>query len=315
MRQTFTESELNNLLPDSSFQELKTRFANANKGGRFTPILTTPTIVYPGYSGGAQWGGAAFDPATSFLYVNANETPNIITAQEVNSAIAKNETNLAAGQRLYTKYCTACHGHNRKGSGEFPSLIGVENRYDRKSFGELLASGRRMMPAFSNLSEQECSAVASFVLGMKTEQQKVFTRPQAEADPYKNLPYTIDGYQKFISNEGCPGIKPLWGTLNAVNLSTGEIAWRIPLGEYAEFKKKGIVTGTENYGGPVVTKTGLVFIAATRDGKFREVDLPAPGFATPSIYQVKGKEFVVIACGGSKLNTKAGDACVAFALF
>jgi quinoprotein glucose dehydrogenase len=108
-------------------------------------------------------------------------------------------------------------------------------------------------------------------------------------------------------------------------LNTGKIVWKNTLGEYPEFAAKGIATGTENYGGSVVTAGGLLFIAATRDGMFRaynkrngkllwQVKLPVPGFATPAIYQVKGKQYVVIACGGGKLGTPSGDAYIAFAL-
>jgi quinoprotein glucose dehydrogenase len=325
MRQTFVESDLNDLLPDSSFQDIKQRFLNANKGSMFTPPSKTPTIFYPGLDGGAEWGGSAFDPETNLLYVNANEIPWLIAMRDMVVEMPKNETYLTAGQRLYSKYCVACHGADRKGAGNNPTVLGIEKKYDQKLFSELLVTGRRMMPAFAHLSEQDTKAIASFILGLKTEQKKVFVADPIKIDPFRNLPYNIVGYKKFISKEGYPAIKPPWGTLNAVNLSTGEIAWRVPLGEFPEFKKKGIVTGTENYGGPVVTKSGLLFIAATSDSKFRvfnkwngkllwETDLPAPGFATPSMYEVNGKQFIVIACGGSKLGTKTGDAYMAFAL-
>jgi quinoprotein glucose dehydrogenase len=325
MRQTFTEADLNDLLPDSSFQDIKTRFLNANKGSMFTPPSKTPTIFYPGLDGGAEWGGSAFDPETNLFYVNANEIPWLMAMRDMNMEVPKSETFLTAGQRLYVKHCSACHGANRKGTGNNPTILGIENRYNEKSFSELLTTGRRMMPAFAYLSEQDSKAIASFILDLKAEQRKVFVSEPVRIDSFRNLPYHIVGYNKFISKEGYPAIKPPWGTLNAVNLSTGEIAWRIPLGEFPEFKKKGIITGTENYGGPVVTKTGVLFIAATSDGKFRafnksngkilwETDLPAAGFATPSMYEVNGKQFIVIACGGSKLGTKTGDAYVAFAL-
>jgi quinoprotein glucose dehydrogenase len=135
----------------------------------------------------------------------------------------------------------------------------------------------------------------------------------------------MTGYNKFLSKEGYPAIKPPWGTLNAIDLNTGEIAWKVPLGTYPELAKNGIITGSENYGGPVVTAGGLVFIAATKDGKFRafskrtgkllwETDLPAPGFATPAVYEVNGRQFIVIACGGGKLHSHSGDSYVAFAL-
>ena len=129
-----------------------------------------------------------------------------------------------------------------------------------------------------------------------------------------------------MNKTGKPALAPPWGTLTAINLNTGEHVWKTVLGEDDAFKEMGVKeTGTENYGGPVVTQTGLLFIAATKDAKFRafnksngqllwETTLPAPGFATPSMYEVNGKQFIVIACGGGKLGTASGDAYVAFAL-
>ena len=144
-------------------------------------------------------------------------------------------------------------------------------------------------------------------------------------DSFLNMPYSITGYNKFLTREGYPAVKPPWGTLNAINLNTGDLVWKTTLGEYPELKAKGHATGTENYGGPVVTAGGVLFIAASKDGKFRafnkrtgkllwETELPAPGFATPSVYRLNGKQYIVIACGGGKLGTKSGDAYVAFAL-
>jgi quinoprotein glucose dehydrogenase len=154
--------------------------------------------------------------------------------------------------------------------------------------------------------------------------QKTF--PPQPIDTFRTLPYSTTGYNRFKSAEGYPAIEPPWGTLNAIDLNTGDLKWKIPIGEFPELKAKGIpATGTENYGGPVTTAGGLVFIAATRDGMLRafnkstgkllwEVKLPAPGFATPSMYMIDGKQYLVIACGGGKLGTKSGDAYVAFAL-
>jgi quinoprotein glucose dehydrogenase len=136
----------------------------------------------------------------------------------------------------------------------------------------------------------------------------------------------MTGYNRFLDAKGYPGIKPPWGTLNAVDLNTGKLLWKVTLGEFDELTKKGIPpTGTENYGGPLVTKGGLVFIAATKDEKIRAFDkdtgkilweakLPAAGYATPSTYSIDGKQFVVIACGGGKIGSKSGDTYVAFSL-
>lgn len=324
-RQTFEESDLNDLVPDSSFQDLKKRFLATKHGDKFYPASLQGTIFFPGLDGGAEWGGPAFDPASQLMFVNANEMPWLIQAREVDLKNAGKETYLKAGQRLYNQYCVSCHGPERKGSGNYPSIVEANKKYSSKTFAELISTGRRMMPAFKNLSGDETSAIASFILDLKKEQANEFKSAPVKVDSFRMLPYNITGYNKFLTKEGYAGIKPPWGTLNAVNMTTGEIEWKIPLGEFKEFKEKGIITGSENYGGPAVTASGLVFIAATPDGKFRvfnktngkllwETQLPTPGFATPSIYEVNGKQFIVIACGGGKLKTKSGDSYVAFAL-
>ncbi|MBS1935301.1 MAG: c-type cytochrome, partial [Bacteroidetes bacterium] len=325
MRQTLTENDLNNLLPDSSYQDIKKRFATYKSGNVFQPISKEGTIVFPGLDGGAEWGGSGFDPETGLLYVNANEIPWVITLTDVKNEVPKKENLLQAGIRLYNSNCMTCHGPDRKGSGNYPSLLEVNKKYNEQDFLNVVSTGRRMMPAFKQLSEEEKSAIASFILNIKSSQQKTFVEAPKPVDTFLNLPYTITGYNKFVSKEGYPANMPPWGTLNAVNLVTGEIDWRDTLGDYPEFKKKGIHTGTENYGGPVVTAGGLLFIAATSDGKLRafnkrngkllwETELPAAGFATPSVYELNGKEYLVIACGGGKLHAQSGDAYVAFAL-
>jgi quinoprotein glucose dehydrogenase len=325
MRQTLTENDLNKLLPDSSYADIKKRFATYKSGNVFEPISKEGTIVFPGLDGGAEWGGAGFDPETGLLFVNANEIPWVITLTDVKNEVPKKENFLQAGMRLYNSNCQTCHGPDRKGSGNYPSLLAINKKYKEQDFLDLVSTGRRMMPAFKQLSDEEKNAIASFILDNKSSQQKSFVEAPKPVDSFLNLPYTITGYHKFISKEGYPANMPPWGTLNAVNLVTGEIEWRDTLGDYPEFKNKGIHTGTENYGGPVVTASGLLFIAATSDGKLRafnkrngkllwETDLPVPGFATPSLYELNGKEYLVIACGGGKLHTKSGDAYIAYAL-
>jgi quinoprotein glucose dehydrogenase len=183
-----------------------------------------------------------------------------------------------------------------------------------------------MMPAFKQLREEEVNALTSYILEIKTDHNQAFKSGVTKIDSLNYLPYKMAGYNKFLSPDGYPAISPPWGTLSAINLNTGEFVWKTTLGEYEELKARGIPpTGTENYGGPVVTAGGLVFIAASRDNKFRafnkatgkivwEYELPASGFATPAVYELNGKQYIVIACGGGKLKTKPGDAYVAFAL-
>ena len=185
----------------------------------------------------------------------------------------------------------------------------------------LSKNGKGMMPGFSQISDQEKQAIISYIFGEEKEEALSVAK-----DKYPDVPYRFNGYNKFLDERGYPAITPPWGTLTAINLNTGQHLWQIPLGEIKEFTKKGIpVTGTENYGGPLVTAGGLLFIAATKDNTFRAIDkktgkivweypLPASGFATPSTYQLNGKQYIVIACGGTKLGMSKGDSYVAFAL-
>jgi quinoprotein glucose dehydrogenase len=325
VRQIFTDADINNLVPDSSQQDIRKRLAGYRNGHMFMPPSKAGTIVFPGFDGGAEWGGPAFDPESGILYVNANEMPWVLQMVEMKNQKVENETYQQAGRRLYTQNCMSCHGPEMQGSGNFPSIRQASEKYNETAFNTLLETGRRMMPAFKQLNKEEKKAIASFVLNISEYQSKKAMLPPKPVDTFYALPYSITGYNKFLTKEGYPAVKPPWGTLNAINLNSGELVWKTTLGEYPEFKAKGIETGTENYGGPVVTAGGLLFIAATRDGKFRafnktngkllwETDLPAPGFATPSVYELNGKQYIVIACGGGKLGTKSGDAYVAFAL-
>jgi quinoprotein glucose dehydrogenase len=186
----------------------------------------------------------------------------------------------------------------------------------------IITNGKGMMPGFTALSATEKQAIVSFLFG--DEKKEVVTSTKNTKPVF--LPFKSTGYNKFLDNKGLPAISPPWGTMSAIDLNTGDFLWKIPFGFEETLKEKGIEnTGVENYGGPVITASGLLFIAATKDGMFRafnkktgkilwETKLPAAGFATPSTYQVNGKQYVVIACGGTKLGTKKGNKYIAFAL-
>jgi quinoprotein glucose dehydrogenase len=325
-RQSFTEADLNPYLPDTSLARVKKELQGYNYGKPFIVPSKKTRVQLPGFDGGAEWGGPTFDPETGLLYINSNEMGWLVTLRDLKPAAPAKETYAQAGTRLYQQYCVTCHGTDRKGTGNYPSLINIQAKYSSKQAFELLNSGRRMMPSFNHIADEEKNAIVSYVLENKTEELKDFKAPLRAIDTFRNLPYGMTGYYKFLSPEGYPAISPPWGHITAIDLDTGEHVWKQNLGEYAELKAKGVPpTGTENYGGSAVTAGGLLFIAAARDGKMRafnkytgkllwEYDLPAPGFATPSIYQWKGKQYMVIACGGGKLGTRSGDSFVAFAL-
>ncbi|MEO6719291.1 MAG: PQQ-binding-like beta-propeller repeat protein [Ferruginibacter sp.] len=325
VRQSLTEKDINPYLPKAEYDSMIKIVGRIHTGKMFTPQSKEGTIIFPGFDGGGEWGGPAVDPEKGILYVNANQMAWILQMFDVDAT--KREENFGqAGLRLYKQNCQSCHGPDRKGSGNYPSIVEVGKKYDPRSFVEFINAGRRMMPGFQHLSQQDKDAIASFVLNKQTEQQQKYKPKLSALDSFRMLPYEISGYNKFITKSGLPALSPPWGVLNAIDLNTGEYVWKTTLGEDSSFKAKGAKeTGTENYGGPVVTKGGLLFIAATKDGMFRafnkrtgkllwQTKLPAAGFATPSTYEVNGKQYMVIACGGGKLGTRSGDSYVAFAL-
>ncbi len=326
-RQLFTYNDITDISPESHRQVLE-RFTKIRPHTPFLPPSREGTIIFPGFDGGADWGGAATDP-DGVLYVNGNEMPWVMTMVETKS---KGGEPLATGEAIFTQICAACHGLDRMGNKaqNVPPLLGVEQRLKKPDVLALLKTGKGVMPAFDFLTENQRQLVVDYLLGSAPTAVPVNDGGRKEelggGDVLGTIPYTMTGYHRWLDTNGYPAIKPPWGTLNAIDLNTGEYRWRVTLGEWPELTAKGIPpTGTENYGGPVVTAGGLVFIAASRDEHLRAFDgktgkelwkakLPAAGYATPATYSVNGRQYLVIACGGGKIGTKSGDAYVAFAL-
>jgi quinoprotein glucose dehydrogenase len=283
--------------------------------------------VYPGLDGGGEWGGAAADP-DGILYVNSNEMAWRIMLQH---ADAKSNAEVTSGQALYASNCSTCHGAERRGNPKsgYPSLLDIGGRQTRDYVANIVANGKGMMPAFPKFSEKQRRAIAGFLFGDEKAEPGLAKEPDGSKQTKKDttVRWKISGYSKFLDKNGYPAMSPPWGTLNAIDLNTGEYKWTVTYGEYPELQQqKGIEqTGSESYGGPVITASGLLLISGTKDQFFRAYDkengkllwktqLPAANFATPSTYEVNGKQYVVLACGGTKLGAKGGDSYVAFAL-
>ncbi len=328
-RQRFTESEVTDRTPEAHRAVLE-RLRQLDPHVPFAPPSEAGTIIFPGFDGGAEWGGPAVDPE-AILYVNSNEMAWIHQMIPVNSAGG------SLGQRLYNQHCGACHGTERAGNpaGNIPSLLGLNTRLGPRDVEGIIKNGRGAMPAFGFLAGSEIEALVSYLLENKAkalvEDSAIMPKAGAKhevtgGEPSTTTPYSSTGYNRFLDPDGYPAIKPPWGTLNAIDLNSGEYLWSRPLGELPELTKAGMApTGTENYGGPIVTAGGLLFIGATKDEMFRAFDkrtgellweykLPAGGYATPTTYAVNGKQYVVIACGGGKMGTPSGDSYLAFAI-
>ena len=307
-RQTIAEADLN--------EAALARFRTLRHGALFTPPSREGSIVFPGFDGGGEWGGAAVDPETGVLYVNASDVPWIAAMRDTGSRAT-------TGPAVYADRCASCHGLDRRGKDRAPSLVEIGTRRTTAQLEEVITRGRGFMPA-AYLSPSELRAVVTFLTGHAP------TGPSGMPPSHfkRTSPYQFVGYERWRQGDstGFSVVKPPWGTLSAIDLNTGVYRWRIPLGQHPALTDKAEQpTGTEQYGGPIVTAGGVVFIAATMDAKFRTFDkstgqllwettLPAAGYATPSTFAVRGKQYVVIAAGGGKLGTKSGDAYLAFAL-
>jgi quinoprotein glucose dehydrogenase len=319
-RQRLTDQMLTTRTPEAHKWAVD-QLATFRNDGQFLPLAVgKPTVFFPGFDGGAEWGGSAVDPATAILYVNANDiawTGMLAPAERAQD-----------GRGLYLQHCATCHRDDRTGTPpEIPSLVDVGARRSRAQMIDIIQKGAGRMPGFPAIGQEGVNAIVQYML---TGAAAPVPNPSAApANPAAAVPYRFTGYNKFLDPDGYPAVAPPWGTLSAIDLNTGEYAWQIPLGEYPELAEKGMKnTGTENYGGPIVTAGGVVFIGATNfDRKFHAFDkktgallwettLPFSGNATPATYEVDGRQFVVIAAGGGKgkPGSPSGGVYVAFAL-
>ena len=308
VRQTLTEAMLTTRTK-AAHDSAVTFFRAYKTSGMYDPPNLQGTIIFPGVDGGGEWGGPAFDPASGLLYVNANEMPWY------------HKLVLRSDKSLFAANCAGCHGDTLQGTATGVRLAGVAGRKTRDEIAQIIRQGTGRMPGFAGtLDNAAVNDLVNYLITGKDVATQVGVNPNY-------LKYRSSGLEIFLDRDGYPPITPPWGTLNAIDLNTGTIRWTTPLGEYPKLAAEGLKnTGTDNYGGAVVTENGLLFIGATTyDKKFRvfdkktgkllwETSLPASGNATPSLYMVDGREYVVIACGGGKNGAESGGTYVAFAL-
>ncbi len=258
----------------------------------------------------------------SFLHSEAGQ-PGKELASLPNAAATASGVSDPRGAALYAKRCAICHGDHMEGNPpSFPMLIGVSARRSKDQTINLIHNGQGRMPAMPGIQGPDLDALLRYLgIGEKPP-------GSASSSDDKAQEYTFAGYRKFLDPDGYPAFIPPWGTLNAIDLKTGKYLWKIPLGEYPDLAQKGMKnTGSENYGGPIVTAGGVLFIGATVfDRHFRAFDtrtgkllwdtvLPFAGMATPSTYMIDGRQYVVIASsGGRDPKSPVGGSYISFAL-
>ena len=313
----FTQDDLTDRTPEAADYALS-RFKGM-RTGRFLPMAEgRPTLTFD-VDGGAEWTGACIDQETGRLYVTANRIGWAITVLRDDDPPDDPNAPKTPGQKIFEASCAACHGFNRMGVGVSPPLRGLRHRLTDEQITGQIRKGKNAMPAFPQLSDADMKALVDYLMARD--------RPAPEPAKTERPVYTFAGYPRFYDGDGYPANKPPWGTLNCLDLNSGKLIWQVPLGEYPELAKQGMTnTGTENYGGAIVTAGGLLFVSGTRDNKIRAFDktdgkelwsatLPFAGSAAPATYQIAGRQYVAItATGVQHLGTRRGDAWVAFAL-
>jgi quinoprotein glucose dehydrogenase len=316
-KEEFTAADLFERTEETS-DYVKTQFKSALIGW-CVPCAEGKANLFFGVDGGAEWSGACIDRPSGRLYVSANHIGWLISLFRDGDPPYDPNAPVTPGQKVFEAACAVCHGKDKMGIGTAPPLRGLRFHVEDSFITNQLRTGKNAMPSFPQMTEPDIKALLDYLM----LRDRPITEPQAKPE---RPSYNMTGYRRFFDNEGYPANKPPWGTLNCIDLNTGKLLWKVPLGEYPKLVEQGLRnTGTENYGGPIVTAGGLVFCAGTRDDKIRAFDkdtgrelwsaqLPWTGSAPPSAYEVDGRQYIVIGATGNKLDRTFGDAYVAFAL-
>lgn len=311
-RQTFTSKDLSPYLTPEEHARLKKQIDAARNEGIFTPPTTQDTVEMPGNNGGVNYGGAAADPAHGYLYVVSKDLPAMLKLQ-LPPALPKGNTPEARGAAVYANTCSLCHGINREGKlPVIPTLVDIDKRLTDEQIRQTVHYGKNQMPAFGSLPAADVDDLMKFLKNPGLPMVESNTATQAEGDP-ATLRYR-SGFGFMFAESGLPVIAPPWTTLTAYDLNTGNVRWKIPLGEVPELAEKGITNTGSHFPkvGPVVTAGGLIF-TGTRDRKVRAIDsstgkvlweheVDAALEGMPAIYEVNGKQYVVF-CAAARATT------------
>ena len=327
-RQKFTVEDLSPYLSAEDKARFRDDILSASNEGLFTPPSRRNTVQMPGNNGGANWGGAAVDPAAGLLYVVSKDLPAMLKMEpEGRQKTSGPDSPEDRGKLSYRANCQGCHQADRKGKApEVPGLADVGVRLSPEQIGAFIRTGKDAMPAFgAKLAPDEIYNLTLYLLNPH--------RAANAETPYEPGPATryFSGFNFMIASNGLSPIGPPWSSLTAYDLNSGTILWRMPLGDVPELVAQGVKNTGSHFPkvGPVVTAGGLIFTGTrdrhvraldTRDGKVlweAEVDSALEGI--PAVYEVGGREFIVFCAAAQTGITPATQkpvkgAYVAFAL-
>lgn len=314
-RQAFTEKDLSPFLEPEEREQLRRQIMAARNQGLFTPPGTEDTVEMPGNNGGANFGGAAADPASGFLYVVSKDLPAMLKLTLAAEPL-KTGSPEVRGRSLFEANCSLCHGVNREGKPPaIPSLVDVRSHLTDKQIEDTVRYGKGPMPSFARLSNLETEALLAYLARPELAPDAPPSKTPAAvapADPAQAHYRSSFGF--MFASSGLPVISPPWTTMTAYDLNSGTIRWQIPLGEVPELAAQGH-TGTGSHFpkvNPVVTAGGLIF-TGSRDRKVRaldsstgkvlwEAELGAGLEGMPAAYQIGGREYVVF-CAAARSTT------------
>jgi quinoprotein glucose dehydrogenase len=327
-RQKFTADMVDPYIANPSEREaIRKQVEAARQEGIYTPPTLGTTMETPGNNGGANWGSAAVDAASSTFYVVSKDAPSLLHLEAKPPKRTIPGSPETQGMAVYMQNCRSCHQVDRKGQPPaIPSLDGVIERAGADRVRMAVTNGLAPMPAFPDLDDADIKHLLAY---LKTpEKAKIapdilarLLAPPATATklgPGGTRYWT--GYGYMNSSEGLPAISPPWSTLTAYDMNKGDIKWQVPLGEVTEMVAKG-VRNTGSFwprGGPVVTAGGLIIMGTKSDAKLHiydkdtgkqisEILVPAGPEGIPSIYEIAGREYIVISARPNPEKTPVGD--------
>jgi quinoprotein glucose dehydrogenase len=321
-RQKFTVADINPYIEDAEKARIKDLLVNARNEGLFTPPSTRNTIDMPGELGGSNWGGAAADPATGWLYVRSHDAPTLhILSERPRVRVPEGATPEQRGHAVFTQNCETCHGADRKGVTS-PKELGAE------AFRAMVRNGRGQMPGFSEtaLPKQDFDALSAYVLNPAAGALPGGGRGQQAPPPPAGQTRYYTPYGTLNASNGLAAIGPPWSELTAYDLNDGSIKWQVPLGVVPSLAAKGI-KGTGSYhptrNGLVVTAGGLIFIGTWSDRMLRaydketgrvlwEKELEANPEGIPAVYEVGGREYIAFCARAGRVFDNIGADSIAW---